>query len=324
MSKKANPTVIGLFFVASIALGIFAMLLFSSRSAFHPKKKLILYFDGSLKGLNPGAPVKYRGVTVGSVVDILIRHNQALNDHSMPVIISVDKKLMQSKSDQQLQFTEERFRQLVALGYRGRLDTESFVTGVLYIEMDVVPDAPPPSYHQLKPEFLEIPTVPSNVQQLLANLAHFDIPGISEKLNLLLGRFAQLDMAAINSGVTNLLGSANRLVTSPDLSNSLASLKVALTEATTLLNRVDNRVDPLADSANATLQDAQKTLGDLRVAIQSVSDLLGPDAGIPSDLRQALQELAHASRSIGDLAEFLERNPSTLLRQQKRPKEMPP
>src|SRR6476619_7369649 len=107
MSRKANPTIIGLFFAATMALGVVAMLLFSSRSAFHPKHQFIMYFDGSLKGLNPGAPVKFRGVTVGSVVDILIRHNQASSDFSMPVIIAIDKKLAQTKSDEELRIGDQ-------------------------------------------------------------------------------------------------------------------------------------------------------------------------------------------------------------------------
>ena len=75
MSKKANPTSIGLFLILGMALGLAAVLIFSSRSLFHTRQKVILYFDTSLKGLNPGAPVKFRGVTIGSVLEVLIRHN---------------------------------------------------------------------------------------------------------------------------------------------------------------------------------------------------------------------------------------------------------
>src|SRR6478736_3671190 len=103
MSRKANPTFIALFLIFGLTLAITGLIVFSSRSLFHPHQKEILYFDASLKGLNPGAPVKFRGVTIGSVVEILIRHNQASNDFSMPVIITIDKKLSQSKSDQSLQ-----------------------------------------------------------------------------------------------------------------------------------------------------------------------------------------------------------------------------
>ncbi len=328
MSKKANPTIIGLFFVVGLALNVAALLIFSSRSLFHPRQKDILYFNSSLKGLNPGAPVKYRGVTIGSVIEIRIRHNQASNDFTMPVIIALDKKLAQSKSDELLEVgSKEKLDQLIKHGFRAQLDSESLVTGVLYVGLDMLPNPPPPVFHQMKPEYLEIPTVPTDIQQLLANLAHFDARGISEKLNTLLARIdsslSQLDFPGINAGVTNLLGTANRVIMSPDLTNSFTSLRQTLDQAKVVLKRIDDRVDPLADSLTNTLHDAQKTLADLRIGVQSVSDLLGPDSALRPNLNQALEELSNAGRAVADLAEFLERNPNSLLTGRKRPKEQP-
>src|SRR5882724_1487920 len=214
MSKKANPTKIGLFFVIGLALCVAGLLVFSSRSLFHPQQKSILYFNTSLKGLNPGAPVKIRGVTVGSVVEILIRHNQATNDFSMPVVIAIDKKLAQTKSDELLRIGDQSsLEQLIRQGFRGQLDSESLVTGILYVGLDFVPGAHAPILHQLKHEFIEIPTVPSQIQQLLANLSQVDVHGLSENVNRLVLRLddslGQLDVPAINTGVTNLLASAN-------------------------------------------------------------------------------------------------------------------
>ena len=327
MSKKANPTTIGLFFVLGAALGIAGLLVFSSRSLFHPQHKDIVYFNASLKGLNPGAPVKFRGVTIGSVVEILIRHNQASDDFAMPVVIAIDKKLAQSKSDQTLQIGNGlSLDQLIHSGLRARLDSESLVTGVLYVELEIVHDAPAPVYHQLKREYLEIPSVPSNVEQLLANLSRVDLGGISEKLNIVLARLdanlAQLNLADINAGVTNLLGAANRVVAAPDLTNSLASLKLTLDRAGMLVKRIDSRVDPLADSLTNTLAGAQKTLTDLRTGVRTISDLLGPDSSLRPGLNQALDELGNAGQAVAELADFLKRNPNALL-VGKKPKEQP-
>ena len=131
--KKANPTALGLFLVIGLAFAVGGVLLFSSGTLFHPIQKSILYFDGSLKGLNPGAPVKFRGVTIGKVDQVLIRHNQPTEDFAMPVIIAVDKKLAQSKSDQTLQIgSQARLNEDIRRGFRARLDAESLVTGVLY------------------------------------------------------------------------------------------------------------------------------------------------------------------------------------------------
>src|SRR5215510_8672872 len=217
MSKKANPAIIGMFLVVGCGLGVLGLLLFSSQNLFHPHQRQILYFDASLKGLNPGAPVKYRGVTVGKVAEVLIRHNQASNDFSMPVIISIDKKLAQSKSDEQLEIgSEERLNLLIQQGFRGGLDADSLVTGVLYIALDIIPNAPPPHFHQLTPEYEEIPTMPTPIQQLLANLASFDLGGLSQRLNGRLTRLdasiSQLNVAGISTGATNLLRAASDLI----------------------------------------------------------------------------------------------------------------
>src|SRR5437016_1505521 len=326
MSKKASPTKIGLFFVVGLALSVDGLLVFSSRSLFHPQQKCILYFNASLKGLNPGAPVKIRGVTVGSVVEILIRHNQAPDDFSMPVIIAIDKKLAQTKSDELLRFDDQSDRErLIREGFRGRLDSESLVTGVLYVGLELVADVTAPVFHQIKHEYDEIPTVPSQIQQLLANLSQVDVHGLSENVNRLVVRLdtslGQLNVAEINASLTNLLGAANQLVTSPNFTNSLASLREMLDQAGTLLKRIDGRVDPLADSVTNAFYEAQKTLADLRVVIQNVSDLIGPDSALPSDLRQAMEDLGNAGREVADLAEFLHRNPSSLLTGRKHRKE---
>jgi len=200
MSRKANSTAIGLFVVVGVGLGVLGLVLFTSQNIFHPHEKQILYFNTSLKGLNPGAPVKYRGVTVGKVAEVLIHHNQATDDFSMPVIISVDKKLAQSKSDEQLEIgSETGLNLLIQQGFRGGLDAESLVTGVLYVSLDIVPNPPPAQFHQLTPEYEEIPTVPTSIQQLLANLAHFDLGGLSQRINTLLthldSSLGQIDVA---------------------------------------------------------------------------------------------------------------------------------
>ncbi len=152
MSKKINPTSIGLFIVIGVALLVIGLLLFSSSKLFSRTQDEIVYFDKSLNGLEEGAPVKYRGVTIGSVKRVMINFNQSPNDYALPVIIEVQRKLVWERfgDESLLAFTPESMERRVRNGLRATLQTESLVTGVLFVGLDFHPKAPPPVFHQLK------------------------------------------------------------------------------------------------------------------------------------------------------------------------------
>jgi paraquat-inducible protein B len=59
MSKKASPTLIGIFVVGAIALVIVGILIFGTGRFFSDRPKYVLYFDGRVKGLNVGAEVAF-------------------------------------------------------------------------------------------------------------------------------------------------------------------------------------------------------------------------------------------------------------------------
>lgn len=328
MSKKANPTTIGLFIVIGLVLGVAGLILFGSGKLFSKQHRFILYFDASLKGLNPGAPVKLRGVTIGSVAEVLITHNQATNDYAMPVIIDIDEELLHARSDRRLHVDDQTaFEELVRKGLRGKLDAESLVTGVLYVELQVVSGAPPPMFHQLKPEYPEIPTVATTIQELISNLGSFDIKGISDKLNSLLTRLdttiSELNVQQLNQGLTNLVASLNRVVDSPDLTNSLTNLRLTLEDTRALVKKLDGRVDPIADSVTNTLATAQQTLDQMRRGVEHLSGLVSPDAPLQTELTTTLDELSNAARAVADLAEFLQRHPNALISGKKTPEAKP-
>ncbi len=318
MSKKASPTAIGLFVVIGVSLGVIALIIFSSGRLFSKQDKFILYFNASLKGLNVGAPVKMRGVTIGSVYEVLIAHNQTTNDFAMPVIIEVDEKLVRAKTDRNINLDSDTFvNQAIRRGLRGKLDTDSLVTGVLYVELEMMPFPPPAVFHQIKQEYTEIPTAPTEIQQLLANLAHLDLSGISEKLNALLGRLdtalSQLNVREINAGVTNILISVDKLINTPQLTNALTEVNYLIADLRSTVARLDHRIDPMADGVTNVLHDAQVTLQDLRHGLNGLSGMVEPDAPFRTDITDALDQLGRAAQAVADLAEFLQRNPNALI-----------
>jgi paraquat-inducible protein B len=334
MSQKINTTSIGLFIVTGVALGVAGLMLFSSSKLFSETHDVIVYFDESLNGLNEGAPVKFRGVTIGSVKRVMVRFNQATNDFAMPVVLEIEELLVRERLGDAagaIFYTNaigDRIEEnRIKAGLRASLQTESLVTGVLYVDIRINPNAPPPVLHQLEKIYLELPTEPTQVQQLFNNLARLDIYGLQTNLNGLItrldGAVGRLKMGEINDGVTNLLASINRLVANPDLTNGLAALRPTLDQYRELGAKVSSRVDPVADSMTNSLAEASRTLAQLRGAGENLRTMLAPDSPVRNDLDQALEQLAGAAQSISSLVDFLKQHPNALITGRELPRKQP-
>ena len=70
MGRKANPVLIGAFVVGAIALGVVGIVVFGSGRLFADTTPFVMYFTGSVDGLNVGSPVKFKGVEIGAVTSI--------------------------------------------------------------------------------------------------------------------------------------------------------------------------------------------------------------------------------------------------------------
>jgi paraquat-inducible protein B len=258
----------------------------------------------------------------------MIHHNQATNDTAMPVIIEIREDLIRKRwVDSRTVHEFNDFVRDVRAGLRATLETESLVTGVLYISLEMVRDAPPAVYHQLEPHYPEIPTRPTDIQQLLRNLARLDVAGLTERLNSLITRIeaslSGLNLGEISDGVTQLISSLDRLVTSPELTNSLASLQITLEKYRLLAEKLHDRVDPLADDVTDTLARAGSALAEVQSGVQTLRDLLAPDSSLRNDLTLALEQLGGAAQSISALADHLESHPNALITGRRAPAKQP-
>jgi ABC-type transporter Mla subunit MlaD len=70
MSKKANTSAIGLFVIGAVLLAVAGVVIFGGGQFFTKKYNYVAYFSGSVKGLNIGAPVLFRGVKIWQVTGI--------------------------------------------------------------------------------------------------------------------------------------------------------------------------------------------------------------------------------------------------------------
>jgi paraquat-inducible protein B len=345
MAKQANRKLIGGFVVIAVALMAVSVVIFGSGKFFKEKREYVLYFEGSVRGLNVGSPVLFQGVQIGVVKRIVIRSYLKELKSYIPVFVEIYPERFEMISDGS-RFVDWRKRlpELIKRGLRARLVTLSMITGQLGIEVGVHSDTPV-VLKGLDEDYPEVPTIPSTVQRLAKALENVDLEEMERRIRSILTGVDDLvnnpELMASMTELKDLLQETRRLVTRLDtkIEPLTDHLNGTMTDARKLLNSVDGEVKPLAETANATMEDfgklardansrleslsasLDKTLAETRVTLKegtstlkTVQKELSEDSSLLYELENALREFSAAARSIRLLAEYLKRHPDALLK----------
>jgi len=287
MSKKANPTVIGIFVVGAVAIIIAGVLVLGGGSFMKERVTFVMYFDGSIKGLNVGAPVVFRGVEVGAVTDIRLEFDPGTLTVYIPVFVEFHPERvtrLHGESNPQ-----KNIEDLVARGMRAQLEMQSLVTGMLMIAVDFFPDTPARRVGR-DDDVPEVPTVPTTFQALSRTVEELELEKLVDKIAGAVDAFTEL-------------------VSSPDLAASLKSLDATLADVRALVASVDGQVEPLVSSINEASEATSEVMEQATRTLSGVDGLLAEDGAPRYELINVLQELTAAARSIRMVAEYLERHP---------------
>jgi paraquat-inducible protein B len=230
MIRKANKTVIGLFVVGGLALLMIGILVFGSGLLFKRTIKFVLYFDGSIKGLSIGAPVMFRGVSIGAVKDISLIYDTKFGTIMLPVIVEIEQDRIKGAPN----FGEwGGDKKMIELGLRGKLEILNFLTSQLMISFDFYPDKPVQLRGILK-TYPELPTLPIS-PDIFALMDEIPIKEIAKNLE------------ATTKGI-------NRLVNSSDLERSLYELRDTLQETKQTMRSLRLLVEYLEQHPEAILK----------------------------------------------------------------------
>jgi paraquat-inducible protein B len=163
--SKANPAVIGGFVIGAIALIVIGLLVYGGAGWFVQRNKYVAYFPGSVKGLRVGAPVDFRGVTIGQVTEIRVRFNPEDVGASIPVIMEFNPTQIEVAGGGPVASQPGDAESLFKAGLRAQLQSQSLLTGLLFVNLDFRKDAPARLVGGDEP-YPEIPTIPSGFEQL--------------------------------------------------------------------------------------------------------------------------------------------------------------
>lgn len=326
--KEGSATKVGLFILTALLLAVGSLLFVSSVRLFSREIRVVLYFDESVNGLSVGAPIKYRGVPVGRVVDIRTRFNQVEADTAIPVFVDLDiRKLEMRGSEEAERISEgERLGREIWAGLRGRLELESLITGLLYIELDYSAAASStPKFVQAEWIYPEIPTQPSRLamlgsgtSELFAQIAAIPVGEIGQRVNRILaqleGQVGGLDLAGMQAEARGLMRAVNGVFTDPKLTGLLARS-----------DRLLGQLEALGTQGGASLEQIQAGLqeissqwvplmGELNGVVSGARELLGPGSAERREFVQSLEALQRLLESLSALIGYLEADPGALLR----------
>src|SRR5271168_1007017 len=128
MAKRISPTAIGTFVVASFAILLVVIVVVATGKLFQKPVTFVCMFQGDLNGLKIGAPVKVRGVQIGTVAGIQLRLSPAegrLRDEAgslrLPVILELDRSQLTSRGGSGAALEQAGFDDFIKRGMRAQL-----------------------------------------------------------------------------------------------------------------------------------------------------------------------------------------------------------
>ena len=332
MSKRPNPTLIGLFVVGTLVLAAIGLFVFSPKLFSNNAVTFTSSFQESVNGLAVGSKVKCQGVPVGEVTAIQLFIDVEEETFQVPVFYAIDMVQLSAIMGTTTPFVREDLQTHIAKGLRAQLQMESIVTGQMYIELIYHDDPAPPEFMMAPDDHLEIPTIFSPMAQLgtesaglVSNLRAVNVNAISDNLTSFLikanSKIDELDLQGLNESLMATANSIDALVNSeevrkvvseaPQISDQLNSTLIDLQQ---LAQNLDQSVDTLSKEVSLSSGELRLTLEAVRGSVKDANALMTTDVGIGYHLQETLISLTEAADALQLLAESIERNPDMLIR----------
>ncbi|MDH4039275.1 MAG: intermembrane transport protein PqiB [Gammaproteobacteria bacterium] len=243
-------------------------------------------FGQSLRGLEPGAPVEYRGIQIGRVERILLKElvgeRMAGTGDPIPVLFYLEPGRFGAGDDQQaLDMMQKSIIKGTQIGLRATLQTGSLLTGALYLNLDFYPEEKGKAVvaQEEFDGYPVIPTIPSGLGRL------------EKQVGTLLDKLNGLPLEPLVANANSALGT---------LDGTLAALTSTMASLQEILDK---------DGSKELPGELTKTLAELRQALASLS----PDSAMGQSISDSVFELNRTLRNLEDLTRTLSEKPNSLV-----------
>jgi ABC-type transporter Mla subunit MlaD len=320
MDENRRYARLGLFVAVSVSVLVAALVILGGRDWFQPSFTFETYFNNSIAGLDLGAPVRFRGVPLGQVTQILTssatyERDVPLNRRREYIVVRVKVNVSAREAEQMRQDASS----LIRRGLRAQTQLAG-ITGQQYLALDFM-DARkyPPLEFDWTPKYTYLPSAPSSVgeivakaQTFLASLNEADIRQLGQNLNRLVGdvdkKLSELQIAELSGSAQHVLVDADSTLKHVDRAATRLDSLVgdpALKETLQNIAGVSGRLRKISEDG-----DMDRLLNGINQATGRLDVLLGDNQ---YDVRAIVENLRLASDNLRALSETFRRDPAGVL-----------
>lgn len=320
---KRHALLIGSFVIAALFIVLAAIFWLGGSDFFSDQQNATVFYEDNVSGLSVGAPVTFRGVSIGQVTEIGIRVDGETLRTTVPVTMKLQASALNISGGNG---DPTDIAALVRRGLRARLASQSIVTGQKAVELDFLPDTPQQLYgHSRHPE---IPAVQDRFGPLIEQVAELPLRETVSEM-----RATVQEMRDALVAVQATLGSVQTALTgaSGELKQTAAASRQTLAAATETIRQLQASsvttlasIERLSQSTEQTVREARPELqralvgareatDSARLAMDRLADLSSPEAPLRADLEMAVRDLSQAARGLRSFSELLEEKPNAII-----------
>lgn len=319
MSAKTHPRLLGAFVLGAIALVLAAVVLFSAGGWFEKRDRFSVYFPGSVRGLNPGAPVTFRGIKIGEVAEVkAVLTGKADPVIQIEVVVELIGDIVEAPPGVPRPFAGmtagDLARTLIERGVRGKLQSQSLLTGQKYVDFDFLPGEPA-RFSGLNPRYPELPTTPTAMEKM------------GDKFEQFFDKLAELPLDEMMEDVRKAIRSVREVLEAPELKGAirkadramgelgpaLADARQTLAEARKLLDTAGSEVEGTGGSARETLTRVRQTLDRVGRTLDEIDRTVGSADEARVGAARTLEELERTLRALRHLLDYVQTHPEAVV-----------
>ena len=319
MSARHHPRLVGAFVLGAVLLVLVAIVALSSADWLKERSLFTVFFPGSVKGLNPGSPVTFRGVKVGEVKEVTaLLTGQSQPAIQIEVVIEVVGDVVKVPEGMSRPFAglapDAFAKALIERGIRARMQSASLLTGQRYIDFDFLPKEPA-RFAGLHPRYPELPTTPTAIEKL------------SEKAGDFMDKLADLPLGEMLEDVRAAIRSARELLGSPEVKGAFAGAdrafknaepllrdaRRAMADADALLKGLNTEVKETGPKARESLDKLRATLERAERSLESFDSTLKATDDSRLDAARTHNELSQTLAVLRNLVEYIQTHPEAVV-----------